>query len=145
VTGRVVAFDLGDRRIGVAVSDPTATIAQPRETLRRDGEAWPWRAILALLEEEEAVQIVVGDPRHLDGSESERSRGARAFAEEIGRRSGLPVDLEDESLTSVEAERTLRKARRRRGRSRDKGEVDRVAAAHILQDWLDARAARGGA
>ena len=140
MNGRVIAFDLGDRRIGVAVSDPTGTIAQGRDTIRRDGEAWPWRAILAAVQEAEAVHAVVGDPVHLDdGSESERSRGARQFARDLEERSALPVELEDERCTSAEAERMLRETGRAR-RRRDRGDVDRAAAVLILQGWLDDRA-----
>ncbi|MCA9752287.1 MAG: Holliday junction resolvase RuvX [Gemmatimonadetes bacterium] len=138
MSGRVVAFDLGDRRIGVAVSDPTRTIAQGRETILRDGATWPWRKILAVIEETAATQVVVGDPLHFDGSTSERSRTAGEFAQELRMRSGLPVDLEDERCTSVEAERMLAKTGRGR-RRRDRGDVDRAAAILILQDWLDAR------
>lgn len=138
MSGRVIAFDLGDRRIGVAVSDPTGTIAQGRETIRRDGEAWPWRAILAAIGDAEAVAVVVGEPVHVDGGESDRSRRARAFAEELERRAGVPVALEDERYTSAEAERMLRETGRAR-RKRDRGDVDRAAAVLILQGWLDDR------
>lgn len=143
MTGRVVAFDLGDRRIGVAVSDPFGTIAQGRDTLLRDGESYPWRAMLGVVEEAEAVRVVVGDPLHLDGSSGERSRAARAFADELAERTGLPVDLQDERLTSVQAERTMRETGRT-GKRRRKEDVDRLAAVIILQAWLDGAAARGG-
>lgn len=143
-TGRVIAFDLGDRRIGVAVSDPGRTIAEGRDTLERSGESYPWRAILAAVEEWGAARVVVGDPIHLDGSVGERARRAREFAEEIGRRTGLPVDLQDERLTSVQARRALIETRPRSGRKRKdrREDVDRVAAVLILQAWLDASAAR---
>jgi len=140
VTGRVVGLDLGDRRIGVAVSDPDGRMALPRATLERSGATWPWRAILAVIEEAEAAQVVVGDPLRMDGSIGERSRISRAFAEELERRAGIPVHLQDERLTSVQAERVLGATGRRR---RPKGDVDRSAALLILQTWLDARAARG--
>jgi putative Holliday junction resolvase len=128
-----MAFDLGDRRIGVAVSDPTGTLALARDTIPRSGESWPWRRILELIEENEIAEIVVGDPRHMDGSLGERSRTSRAFAEDIAKRTGLPVHLEDERLTSVQAERALRVG----GGARKKGDVDRAAAILILQAWLD--------
>jgi putative Holliday junction resolvase len=143
MTGRVIAFDLGDRRIGVAVSDPTGTIAQPRETLERDGESWPWRAILAAIADSEATAVVVGNPLHLDGRESTRSEDAWGFARQLADRTALPVELQDERLTSVQSERTLKETGRRKGRRRDKGEVDRVAAVIILQTWLDTRSQRG--
>jgi putative Holliday junction resolvase len=139
MTGRVVAFDLGDRRIGVAVSDETGVLASGRETIARHGESYPWRAILAVVEEAEAVAIVVGDPLHMDGEAGERSRLARAFADEIARRTGLPVELEDERLTSEEAGEILARRGRAAG-ARERGDVDRVAAMLILQGWLDDRA-----
>jgi putative Holliday junction resolvase len=142
-TGRVIAFDLGDRRIGVAVSDPGRTIAEGRDTLERSGESYPWRALLAAVEESEAARVVVGDPLHLDGTVGDRARRAREFADEIGRRTGLPVDLQDERLTSVQARRTLIETRPRGKKRKDRREdVDRVAAVLILQAWLDAAAAR---
>ncbi len=139
--GRVVGFDLGDRRIGVAVSDPLATLAEGRETILRDGESYPWRAIVEVVREAEAVHVVVGDPLHLDGRESERSLLARAFADELKERADVPVDLQDERLTSVQAERTLVEMGRT-GKRKKKGDVDRMAARLILQTWLDTRAAR---
>lgn len=142
--GRVVAFDLGDRRIGVAVSDPSRTIAEGRDTLERSGESYPWRAILAVVEEAGASRLVVGDPVHLDGSVGDRARRARAFSAEIAERTGLPVDLQDERLTSVQARRTLIETRPRGGKKRKgkREDVDRVAAVLILQAWLDAAGAR---
>lgn len=134
--GRVIAFDLGDRRIGVAVSDPLRVLATGRDTLLRDGESYPWKALLAVIRQEEATQIVVGDPLNVDGSIGERSEMARAFAAEVGRRAGLPVDLEDERYTSEEAEQALSEIGRS-ARRRSRGEVDRAAATLILQGWLD--------
>ena len=163
MSGRIVAFDLGDKRIGVAVSDPEARLALPRETIARSGESWPWRTLLEIVAEAEAVGIVVGDPLHMDGRVSERSRISRAFAEEIGARTGLPVALQDERLTSVQAERSLREGRgEAEGKNRSGGgggkggraarsgsggkgkamDVARSASLIILQAWLDTRAAR---
>lgn len=141
MSGRIVAFDLGDKRIGVAVSDPEARLALPRKTLERSGESWPWRAMLQIVAEEEAVRVVVGDPLQMDGRVGDRSRLSRRFAEEMGARTGLPVDLQDERLTSVQAERALRAGGAGRGKRRP--DVDRSAAVLILQAWLDRRAARG--
>ena len=135
--GRVVAFDPGDRRIGVAVSDPEGKIALPRPTIQRSGESWPWRALLEVIREAEAVRLVVGDPIHLDGSTGARSRISHALADELARRTGLPVDLQDERLTSVQATRALGEGGSSRGKSVD---VDRAAAILILQAWLDRHA-----
>ena len=135
--GRVVAFDPGDRRIGVAVSDPEGKIALPRPTIQRSGESWPWRALLEAIREAEATRLVVGDPIHLDGSTGARSRISHELADELARRTGLPVDLQDERLTSVQATRALGEGGRSRGKSVD---VDRAAAILILQAWLDRHA-----
>jgi putative Holliday junction resolvase len=144
--GRVIAFDLGERRIGYAVSDPTGFIADRSDVILRSGASFPWRAILAVIEAEEVTRIVVGDPLRMDGTVGERSRLAREFAAEVAQRSGLPVELEDERLTSVEAESILRETGRT-PRRRAKGDVDRKAAELILQAWLDEHGTRneGGA
>lgn len=149
MTGRVVAFDPGDKRIGVAVSDPFGTIALGRPTLERSGDSWPWRALLQVVEESEAVRVIVGDPLRMDGTAGTRSEISRKFAAEVAERTGLPVELQDERLTSVQAERGLRASggggrggRNARGRQEARGEVDRSAAVLILQAWLDRRAAR---
>jgi putative Holliday junction resolvase len=143
VSGRVVAFDLGGRRIGVAVSDPSGTIAEGRETLLRSGEALPWKAILAVVEAAGAERVVVGDPIRMDGTVGESARRAREFACELAGRSGAKVELQDERLTSVQARRSLIETRAGSGRRPKDGEdVDRVAAVLILQAWLDRRGAR---
>ena len=134
MTGPVIAFDLGDKRIGVAVSDPTGKIALPRPTIQRSGSSWPWRVLLTAVQEAQAARVVVGDPLHLDGRVSERSRTSREFADAIARRTALPVDLQDERLTSVQATRALAE-----GRPRRPVDVDRAAAILILQAWLDAQ------
>ena len=136
MTGPVIAFDLGDKRIGVAISDPTGKIALPRPTIQRSGSSWPWRVLLTAVHEAQAARVVVGDPLHLDGRVSERSRMSREFADEIARRTALPVDLQDERLTSVQATRALAE-----GRPRRPVDVDRAAAILILQAWLDAHPA----
>ena len=138
MTGPVIAFDLGEKRIGVAVSDATGKVALPRPTIQRSGDSWPWRVLLAAVEEARAARVVVGDPLHLDGRVSERSRISREFADEIARRTSLPVDLQDERLTSVQATRALAE-----GRPRRPVDVDRAAAILILQAWLDTHDASG--
>jgi putative Holliday junction resolvase len=141
VRGRIVAFDLGEKRIGVAVSDPTGTIAEGRDTIVQGGSSVPWKHVLAVVEEAEAVCVVVGDPVKLDGSLGEGSMRARDFKDQMEQRTGIRVELEDESFTSVEAQRALRATGR--SRKRLKEDVDRVAATLILQAWLDRRAEEG--
>jgi len=143
VRGPIVAFDLGDRRIGVAVSDPEGRVAFGRDTVMRSGDTLPWRVLCAMIENEHAAGVVVGDPLHLDGSSGDRSRVSRAFAEELHTRCGLPVAMQDERLTSVQAQRELIAMRPTRGKKkRGDEDVDQVAAILILQAWLDRRRSR---
>ncbi|HEU4366115.1 MAG TPA: Holliday junction resolvase RuvX [Candidatus Krumholzibacteria bacterium] len=130
---RILAIDPGERRVGLAVSDPLGITAQGLPTLdrRRDGDVVG--RVRALLAEYDVERIVVGYPLALSGRETEASRLASAMAEELRAAFGLPVDLWDERLSSAEAERTLRGARA------EKGAVDRLAAVLILQGYLDAR------
>jgi putative holliday junction resolvase len=138
---RVAAIDLGSRRIGVAVSDGTGTLATPRGTLVRSGDPEADRAaVVAAVLEAGAERLVVGLPLSLDG----RRRAAAMAAEEeaAALRSllaphGVTVETLDERLTTVSAERSLTAAGRR-GRVR-RGLVDQSAAAVLLQAWLDAR------
>lgn len=144
-SGRLVALDLGDVRIGVAVSDPEQVIATPEATLEAPGGPAATPAAIAErlsaeLERLGAVGAVVGDPRDLDGTAGERSRQAAAVAAALETTSGLPVVLWDERFTTSEAERVLLAADvSRRGR---RAVVDRVAASVLLQGVLAARAAR---
>ena len=140
---RVVAFDVGERRIGVAVSDATLTLARPENVLRptslaSNGLQLAIDEITRLKGEEDGVaMIVVGLPRRLDGSDTELTGRVSAFASELGRITRLPIVLQDERLTSREAESRLAvtekdwRVRKRR--------LDAAAAAIILQDYLDAR------
>jgi putative Holliday junction resolvase len=138
---RVVGFDVGQRRIGVAISDATRTLARPLTVLqiaRLDAAAVRRAAeeIERLAAEEDGVAaIVVGLPRRLDGSATDLTAGVQLFATQLGERTGLPVALQDERLTSVEAESRLAE-RDKDWRSRKK-RLDAAAAAIILQDHLD--------
>ncbi len=131
----VLAFDFGEKRIGVAVGDTAVGIAHPLTTIDAAGKQRRFAAIAALLEEWRPAQLVVGLPAHLDGTEHEMSRLARKFARELFTRFGLPVELVDERLTSVAAEASLAAAgvapRRR------KLHIDQVASQEILQDYFD--------
>jgi putative holliday junction resolvase len=131
---RVLGIDVGTVRVGVAVSDPARMIATPLRTLPAGDDLVPRLASLA--RQESCETVVVGLPRSLSGRDTESTRRARAVADGL-RRSGLEVEVWDERLSSAEAERTLLQAGRRREHRRE--ERDRVAAALILQGWLDAR------
>jgi putative holliday junction resolvase len=134
---RVLAVDPGSRRVGVAVSDPTGTIAQPLTALPAEPAASLPERLAALAREQEASELVVGLPRRMDGSLGPEAREARALAERLRSASGLSVTLVDERLTSAAAERALLASGARRARRRQLS--DQVAAALILQTYLDRR------
>jgi putative Holliday junction resolvase len=142
--GRVLAIDYGERRIGLALSDPTRTIAQPLPTLvRRRGKRPPVAAILALVAANDVDRIVIGLPLSLAGDETEWTRQVKGFAEAIARRSSLPVDMVDERLTSVAAERAVRSLGLPRREKERKDRVDAAAAVLILQGYLSSRRSQG--
>jgi putative Holliday junction resolvase len=135
--GRVLGVDLGERRIGLALSDPLGITASPLAVLERTGDrAADHRAIVAAARDAGAERIVVGLPRSLAGGEGPAARAVREEIEAIAAL-GLPVEAHDERLTTVMAERVL-SAGGVRGRAR-RQRVDKVAAAVILQSWLDGR------
>jgi putative pre-16S rRNA nuclease len=141
---RTVGLDIGERRIGVAVSDATGTLARPLGVLRSAGldvDALDVvvQAISRLAGEEDGVgAIVVGLPRRLDGTPTEMTPRVEQFARALGAKTSLPVALQDERLSSREAESRLA-VRDKDWRSR-KAKLDAAAAAIILQDYLDGRA-----
>ena len=145
---RVVGLDFGRRRVGLAVSDASGTLATPWRTVPGDGPIPDVTSrLVALLTElgeddEEVTGLVVGLPAHLDGRPHDAARRITAIAEALGRRTGLPVTLQDERLTSVEAEQRL--ALRERDWRKRKTRLDAAAAAVILQDYLDERQETGG-
>jgi putative Holliday junction resolvase len=133
--------DLGSRRIGLALSDPSGTLASPLAVLERTGDrAADHRAIVDAAVEAEATAIVVGLPRSLSGKEGPAARDARAEADELRvvAGDGLPVEMYDERLTTVTAQRSLVEAGVRRDAR--KRVVDKVAAAVMLQGWLERHA-----
>ena len=137
---RVLALDLGTKRIGVAVSDATETLASPRPPVLRSGDrARDHRRIAEVVSEEEAGLVLVGLPLSLDGSEGPAATAAREEVDELRAALQVPVDLQDERLTTVTAHRLLAEqgldSRKRRS------VVDGAAAAVMLQAWLDGRAA----
>ena len=137
---KALGLDVGERRIGVAVSDPTGTLARPLTTLERKGLPHDLEAVLDLARRESAQAIVVGLPLTLRGEEGPQAQAVRAFLSALRERTPLPVEAWDERLSTVEAERRLREAGRQP--SRERARVDAVSAALILQAWLDARRLR---
>jgi putative Holliday junction resolvase len=138
---RTLALDYGDRRIGVAVSDPSGLLASAVLTLERVS----WKADLArisdLARRHQARRIVVGLPLEMDGTRGERVRIAEVFMTRVRKATGLPVVPWDERLTTVQAERTLLEGDVSRARRREV--IDQVAAVILLQAYLDSRR-RGG-
>jgi putative Holliday junction resolvase len=136
---RILALDLGERRVGIAVSDPTGTVARPLQTLERRSRGEDFAAIAALVAEHDVELVVVGRPLSLDGTEGPQARRAARYAEALA--AHLPVRLIswDERFTTAVATDIIQQSRtkKRRLHARAAGEVDAVAAAVILQSYLD--------
>lgn len=136
--GRLIAVDLGERRIGIAVCDPQQTVAQPLTTLtRRPGKRFPLNQLRPFLQEYEVVGIVIGLPLSADGLELEGARLARQAGSLIQEKTGRPVEFWDERMSTSRALSAIREmGGGTRGR---KGEVDQLAATVLLQAFLDGR------
>jgi putative Holliday junction resolvase len=133
-SGRILGIDPGERRVGLAVSDPLGVTAQGLDTFdRRGGDLLEHLA--TLVDEYRVVAFVVGHPLSMSGRPSESSKRAEALARALEKRFGLTVTLWDERLSSAEARRTVAGT----GATRRKGSIDRVAAVLILQSYLDSR------
>jgi putative Holliday junction resolvase len=133
-TGRVLGLDLGDVRIGVAISDPDRRLAVPFGTVHTGAPA-DLKAIAELVREHEVTLIVVGHPLMLSGRAETRARHAEEFVAALRQVLSVPVELHDERLSTVEADKALREAG---AGSRDRrAAVDRSAAAVVLQSYLD--------
>lgn len=138
---RTVGLDLGERRIGVAVSDSAGTLAVPHTTVARAGDpSDDHRAIAALVEELGVERVVVGLPLSLDGTRGPAAQSIEAEAAVLGQSLRVPVELFDERFTTVTANRSLASAGMRSRERRHR--VDEVAATVLLQTWLDGQAAK---
>jgi putative holliday junction resolvase len=140
VTGRILAVDVGARRVGLAISDASRTLARPLETITVANEADAVdrvaRRIDELDQEDEGIAtIVVGMPSSLDGTPTPQTAQVLAFIARLKARTALPIATEDERLTSREAESRL--ARREKDWRKRKAQIDAAAAAVFLQDYLD--------
>ena len=135
---RILAVDFGERRVGLAISDPTATIAQPLPTLvRRAGKRPPLGKIVEIINANEVSEAVVGLPLTLAGADSAWTQTVRDFAEKLHARAGVPVALLDERLTSVRAERAVRELGLKKTEREQKARIDAAAAMLLLQMYLD--------
>ena len=139
--GRILALDWGALRIGVALSDETQLLSSPLTTLvRRAGKRFPMPPFLELVENYQPVGILAGLPLSLDGTENTHTAEVRELAALVARRTGLPVELWDERMSTVVA---LNSIRDQQGSTRGRrDEVDALAASVVLQHFLDARRTR---
>ena len=133
MSGRILALDVGDRRIGIALSEAAQIIATPHSVYTRVGWGPDVKHIRKLYEENEAVLVVCGLPKNMDGSVGFQAEKVKSFAEQL-KKAGLPVAFQDERLSTVSAHQALIEG----GMRRDERNVDKVAAAVILQSYLDA-------
>lgn len=135
--GRVLALDLGKRRIGLALSDELGVTAQGLETLQRTNIREDLARLKQIIEEHRVTRILIGNPLHMSGQEGRQAEHARDFGARLASATGLPVEFWDERLTTVEAQRVLRQS----GISIEKRAkaVDRLAAVILLESYLDSR------
>ena len=144
--GRIAAFDVGDKRIGVAVTDPLGYTAQPLLTIYRKTPKADLKSIGRILRKHEIAEAVIGNPLHMSGEVSARARKAQEFAEQVRAEFGIPVHLVDERLTTWEAHQLLDQSGQSRRTAEDRRErvrvIDQVAAVLILEAFLRDRAGK---
>ena len=133
---RYLALDLGDRRIGVAVSDTLGIVARPLEVYLRRSRVEDAEHVRALVRDHKVDALIIGLPLNMDGSEGSQAHWVRDYVEELSGAIGLPTHLWDERLSTNDAKAIMRS----QGKTPDKEWVDAVAAAVILQSYLDAQA-----
>lgn len=134
-SGALMGLDLGDKTIGVAVSDGLRSVASPFETIRRRKFGLDAARLMEIVQERAVVGLVLGLPRNMDGSEGPRCQSTRAFARNLERLTELPIGFWDERLSTVAAERALLEADASRKRRAEV--IDNIAASYILQGVLD--------
>jgi len=138
----VLAVDWGERRVGLAISDPRGIIATGLETLHVNGPEQAVARVVEAAAEHEAERIVVGLPLLMSGERGEAAEAAQRFADSLARRTRLPVDTYDERLTTALSERRLREVGVRTGHARER--VDQGAAIALLESYLQRLEARRG-
>ena len=134
---RVLALDVGDKRVGVAISDLTQFLARSLKVIQRSSPENDCDTVARLLEEYEVERVVVGYPRSLDGTVGEQAEKVERYAAGLAKALDVPVVLWDERFSTVSAERLMREVGLRGKKKRER--IDAVAAAVILQDYLDSR------
>jgi putative Holliday junction resolvase len=138
---RILALDVGERHTGVAISDPTAIIARPLQTIDHRSKRELTSAVVLLVAEHEVETVVVGRPLSLDGHVGPQARRVDRYVEALVEQLDVPVVLWDERFSTATAEEILRATRKEkaRRRARSDGEIDAIAAAVILQSYLDSQ------
>jgi putative holliday junction resolvase len=134
-THNILCLDVGERRIGVALASLEARIASPLLTLDRQETSNVYDTIKQLVHEHAATTVVVGLPRGMEGQETQQTHAVREFAETLGHELRIPIVMQDEATTSVVAEAELQQ----KGKPYQKGDIDKLAATYILNDWLSAQ------
>ena len=132
---RILAFDLGKRRIGLALTDPLRITAQGMDTFERTNIREDMARLTALVQEKGVSFMLFGNPLHMSGDESRQTEYVRVFADRLSAATGVPYEMWDERLTSVEAERMLREGGLKERRER-KGMVDKLSAVILLNSYL---------
>jgi len=131
---RSLGLDIGDRKIGVALSDPLGIVASPLTIINGSDTGTAISAILDVVSQNQVGQIIVGLPRSMDGSIGQQAKKVQAFVTELCEQTRVPVEFRDERLSTVAAKRLMQEAKKTREKNRDD---DDVAAAIILQGYLD--------
>jgi putative holliday junction resolvase len=132
---RILGLDIGDRRVGVAISDPVEIIATPLTVITRDDDNAAISAIMQLVDQYDVKRIVVGLPYSLDGSLGRQASKVKDFVDKLSQNTSAGIELWDERLSTVAVERLLRGAGNKKARERSR--LDAAAAAFILQGYLD--------
>jgi len=133
--GRMLALDVGEKRVGVALCDETQTLARPLLTLKRASKKEDFAKLAALCREHAIEKVIVGLPKTLRDEEGPQARRVRRYADELQAALNLPIEFWDERYSSVDAQERLASSSRK---ARAKGVIDSAAAAIILQEYLDA-------
>lgn len=138
---RILALDVGERRVGIAISDPTGTVARPVQTLARGSREEDFAAITTLVAKHDIRLVVVGQPLSLNGMEGPQARRVARYADALATHLPVPIVPWDERFTTVAADEIIRQTRKgkKKRRAHAKSEVDAVAAAVILQSYLDSQ------
>lgn len=136
-TGALFGLDLGTKTIGIAVSDGTQMIASPLETIRRKKFGVDAEKLLQLMKANNVVGLVLGLPKNMDGSDGPRVQATRAFAQNLSKLTDVPIEFWDERLSTAAVQRMMIEADTSRAKRAQV--VDQMAAAYILQGFLDSR------